>query len=61
MYGFQQNEVTLQDAFKFKPFMFQNLGDHNFKHVNLQNNKFWAFTKRSFMVVRSEITKFGEK
>ena len=46
MFGFQQNQVTLQDAFKFSPYAFPNLADNHLKHVNLQNGKLWALTDR---------------
>ena len=55
MYGFQQNQVTLQDAFKFRPFTFPKLTDNNLKHVNLQNGKLWALTQRNEIIARADL------
>lgn len=54
MFGFQQNQVTLQDAFKFSPYAFPNLVDNHLKHVNLQNGKLWALTDRQQIVVKAD-------
>ena len=54
MFGFQQNQVTLQDAFKFSPYAFPNLADNHLKHVNLQNGKLWALTDRQQIVVKAD-------
>ena len=55
MFGFQQNQVTLQDAFKFLPFTFPNLTDNNLKHVNLQNQKLWALTHRNQIIAKADL------
>jgi len=55
MYGFQQNQVTLQDAFRFLPFTFPKLTDNNLKHVNLQNGKLWALTQRNEIIARADL------
>jgi hypothetical protein len=33
MFGFNQNQITLQDAFNFAPFSFQNLKENNIRHA----------------------------
>ena len=61
MYGFQQNAVTLQEAFNFKNFIFQNVPEkeNNMRHVNLQNGKLWAMTKKKDTIARADLGKFG--
>ena len=62
MFGFQQNQVTLQDAFNFKSFDgFPNLREHNFKHVNLQNGKLWALTNRNEIIAKADINNLDKQ
>lgn len=47
MFGFQQNQVTIQDALNFKTFDFPNNEVYSFLHTNLQNGKLWAMTSKN--------------
>jgi starvation-inducible outer membrane lipoprotein len=55
MYGFQQNQVTIQNSLEFKKFSFLNNQEYNYKHVNLQNGKLWAMTQNNNFIFKSEI------
>ena len=39
------------------PFTFPNLQDSSLKHVNLQNGKLWALTRRNEIIARADLNK----
>lgn len=61
MYGFQQNQVTLQEAFNFKRFSFDHVPEreNSLKHVNIQNGKMWAMTAKREEIARADLYRVG--
>lgn len=54
MHGFEQNQVTLQEAFKFEPHRF-NIPDGKFRHVCMQDGKIWAMVDGRNFVARHDL------
>lgn len=63
MFGFQQNQQTLQEAFNFKQFSFDKVPEreNTLKHVNIQNGKVWAMTAKREEIARADLNKVGRQ